>query len=201
MLPPIPVSRSEKAIRQRNITQAQKESSKRDKGKASTSSLIPAAQQEAVTAPKKNKGKEKASILHPAAHNFQQDLDAPGPSTAPSYSTSVSTLVEDFDAIFLAMSPKEVEDFFNTFQDPVPSLNLAKTASPSGPSISETASISNTSAPAPKASGETDTEDKRVFKKVQKKIDKREELEKVKDEAKDSSKSMKCPTCGGTDHA
>ncbi|CEP07070.1 hypothetical protein [Parasitella parasitica] len=40
-----------------------------------------------------------------------------------------------------------------------------------------------------------------VSKNVQKKIGKREELEKAKEEAKDASKSMKCPTCGGTDHA
>ncbi|CEP18438.1 hypothetical protein [Parasitella parasitica] len=111
-------------------------------------------------------------------------------STAPSYSTAVSTPAEDFNAILSAMSPKEVGEFFSTFQDPVPSLNLSKSAS-----------NSNTSAPAPKASGKTDTEDKKVSKKVQKKIDKREELEKAKEEAKDSSKSMKCPTCGGTDHA
>ncbi|CEP14285.1 hypothetical protein [Parasitella parasitica] len=112
------------------------------------------------------------------------DLDGPGPgpSTAPSYSTAVSTPAEDFDAILSAMSPEEVEEFFfSTFQNPVPSLNLAKSASSSGPSISETAS--------------------NISKRVQKKIDKREELEKVKEEAKDSSKSMKCPTCGGTDQA
>ncbi|CEP16358.1 hypothetical protein [Parasitella parasitica] len=74
------------------------------KGKASSSSPIPAAQQEAVTAQKKNKGKEKASILPPAAHNFQQV--APGPSTAPSNSTAVSTPADYFDAILSAMSPE-----------------------------------------------------------------------------------------------
>ncbi|CEP07069.1 hypothetical protein [Parasitella parasitica] len=58
---------------------------KKDKGKASSLSPIPAAQQEVVTAPKKNKGKEKASILPPAAHNLQQ-----------------------------AMSPEEVEAHFKT---------------------------------------------------------------------------------------
>ncbi|CEP12721.1 hypothetical protein [Parasitella parasitica] len=151
------------------------------KGKASTSSPIPATQQEAVTAPKKNKGKEKASILPPAAYNFQQDLDAPGPSTAPSYSTAVSPPTEDFDAILSAISPEEVEDFFSTFQDPVPSLCLAKPASSFDPSISETASNSNTSALAPKASGETDTDDKKVYKKVPKKIYEREELQKAKE--------------------
>ncbi|CEP14738.1 hypothetical protein [Parasitella parasitica] len=86
-------------------------------------------------------------------------------------------------------------------KDPIPSLNLATPASSSGPSISETASTSNTSAPAPKASSETNADDKKVSKKVREKIDKREELEKAKEEAKDTSKSMKSPTCGGTDHA
>ncbi|CEP11364.1 hypothetical protein [Parasitella parasitica] len=83
--------------------------------------------------------KTKASILPAAAPNFQQDLDAPGPSTSPSYSTAVSTPADDFDVILSAMSPEEVEDFFSTFQDPVPSLNLAKSASSSGPSNFEAA--------------------------------------------------------------
>ncbi|CEP07235.1 hypothetical protein [Parasitella parasitica] len=108
-----------------------------------------------------------------------KDLDAPGPSTAPRHSTAVSTPADNFDAILLAMSPEEVEGFLNTFRNSVPSLNLAKPASSSDSSISETADI-NTGAPAPKASDETDTDDKK---------------------AKDASKSMKCSTCGGTDHA
>ncbi|CEP12890.1 hypothetical protein [Parasitella parasitica] len=120
------------------------------------------------------KTKEKASILPSATHNFQQDLDAPGPS-ASSYSTAVSTPAENFDAILSAMSPEEVEDILRIFQDLI------------------------TSAPAPKASDKTDTDGKKVSKKVKKKIDKREELKK--EEAKDSSKFLKCPTCGGTGHA
>ncbi|CEP07527.1 hypothetical protein [Parasitella parasitica] len=77
---------------------------------------------------KKRSGKVKSHNPKKNLPKRNEDLDAPGSSTALSYSTAVSTLVEDFDAILSAMSPGAVENFFSTFKDPVPSLNCNPSA-------------------------------------------------------------------------